>query len=230
MNIISSVKNLNRLEKALWIFSLIGVSICFAMTPNKSPVSLAASLVGVTALIFVAKGDVIGQALTVAFSLLYAVVSWQMHYYGEIITYLFMSAPIAMMSVITWLRNPYSEHEVKVRSLKLRHWLVLTGLALAVTVIFYFILDSLNTPNIFFSTVSVFTSFMASGLTMLRSEYYGLGYGANDIVLIVLWVLASIDDVSYAPMVACFVIFFINDFYGFINWQKIKKRQRKDKN
>lgn len=230
MNIISSVKNLNRLEKTLWIFSLIGVSICFALTPNKNPVSLAASLVGVTALIFVAKGDVIGQALTVAFSLLYAVVSWQMHYYGEIITYLCMSAPIAMMSVITWLRNPYSDHEVKVHSLKLRHWLVLTGLAVAVTVAFYFILDSLNTPNIFFSTVSVFTSFMASGLTMLRSEYYGLGYGANDIVLIVLWVLASIEDLSYAPMVACFVIFFINDFYGFINWQKIKKRQRKDKN
>lgn len=226
MNIISSVKNLNRLEKALWVFSLVGVTVCFVLTPNKSPVSLVASLVGVTALIFVAKGDVVGQALTVVFSLLYAVVSWQMHYYGEIITYLFMSAPIAMMSVVTWLRNPYSLHEVKVRTLKMSHWLVLTCLAVAVTLAFYFILRHFNTPNLFFSTLSVFTSFMASGLTMLRSEYYGLGYGANDIVLIVLWVLASVDDVSYVPMVACFVIFFINDFYGFINWQKIKKRQK----
>lgn len=226
MNIISSIKNLSRFERCLWIFSLIGVSVCYAFTPEKSLLSLAASLVGVTALIFVAKGDVVGQALSVAFALFYGLVSWQMRYYGEIITYLCMTAPIAMMSVITWLRNPYSEHEVRVRVLKLRHWIALTGLALAVTVAFYFILDWFDTPNLIFSTISVFTSFMASGLTMLRSEYYGFWYGMNDIVLIVLWVLASIKDVSYVPMVACFFIFLLNDAYGFINWQRIKKRQK----
>ncbi len=226
MNIISSIKNLTRFEKGLWIFSLIGISVCYALTPDKSLLSLAASLIGVTALIFVAKGDVMGQALCVVFALLYALVSWQMRYYGEIITYLCMSAPIALMSVITWLRNPYSEHEVRVRTLNAWQWIALTCLSAVVTVIFYFILDYFDTPNLIFGTLSVFTSFMASGLTMLRSEYYGMWYGMNDIVLIVLWVLASIKDVSYAPMVACFVIFLLNDAYGFINWQRIKKRQK----
>lgn len=226
MNIISSIKNLTLFEKCLWIFSLIGVSACYALTPDKSLLSYGASMVGVTALIFVAKGDVVGQALCVVFALLYALVSWQMKYYGEIITYLFMSAPIALMSVITWLRNPYSEHEVRVRTLNARQWTALTCLSAVVTVIFYFILEYFDTPNLIFSTLSVFTSFMASGLTMLRSEYYGMWYGMNDIVLIVLWVLASIKDTSYAPMVACFCIFLLNDAYGFINWQRIKKRQK----
>ncbi len=226
MNIISSIKNLTLFEKCLWVFSLIGVSVCYALTPDKSFLSFAASMVGVTALIFVAKGDVVGQALCVVFALLYALVSWQMRYYGEIITYLCMSAPIAMMSVITWLRNPYSEHEVRVRTLNMRQWIALTCLAGVVTAVFYFILDYFNTPNLVFGTLSVFTSFMASGLTMLRSEYYGMWYGLNDIVLIVLWVLASIKDISYLPMVACFCIFLLNDAYGFINWQRIKKRQK----
>lgn len=202
--------------------------MCYALTPEKSLLSLIASLIGVTALIFVAKGDVVGQVLCVVFALVYAVVSWQMRYYGEIITYLCMSGPIALMSVITWLRNPYSEHEVRVRTLKCGGWIGLTCLAGVVTAFFYFILDYFDTPNIVFGTLSVFTSFMASGLTMLRSEYYGIWYGLNDIVLIVLWVLASIKDVSYAPMVACFGIFLINDAYGFINWQRIKKRQKSD--
>lgn len=226
MNIISSIKNLTLFEKCLWIFSLIGVSVCYALIPDKSLLSYGASMVGVTALIFVAKGDVVGQALCVVFALLYALVSWQMKYYGEIITYLFMSAPIALMSVITWLRNPYSEHEVRVRTLNARQWTALTCLSAVVTVIFYFILEYFDTPNLIFGTLSVFTSFMASGLTMLRSEYYGMWYGMNDTVLIVLWVLASIKDTSYAPMVACFCIFLLNDAYGFINWQRIKKRQK----
>ena len=50
----------------------------------------------------------------------------------------------------------------------------------------------LDTPNIVFSTISVTTSFLAASLTMLRSSYYALGYAMNDIVLIVLWVLASL--------------------------------------
>ncbi len=69
---------------------------------------------------------------------------------------------------------------------------------------------------------------MASALTFLRSPYYALFYAANDIVLIVLWSLASAENISYIPMVICFSCFFINDLYGFINWQRMKKRQTKE--
>ena len=192
----------------------------------ESYLTLCASLIGVTSLIFNAKGNPFGQLLMVIFSLLYGVISYSFSYYGEMITYLGMTMPMAVFALISWLKNPYSEHEVRVRNLNARGWIALTCLACLVTTVFYFILDYFDTPNIIFGTLSVFTSFMASGLTMLRSEYYGMWYGLNDIVLIVLWVLASIKDVSYAPMVACFGIFLINDAYGFINWQRIKKRQK----
>jgi nicotinamide riboside transporter PnuC len=59
----------------------------------------------------------------------------------------------------------------------------------------------------------------------LRSSAYALSYAANDIVLIILWIMASIDNISYLPMIVCFVMFFINDMYGFFNWRKMKKRQ-----
>ncbi|MDE5995443.1 MAG: nicotinamide mononucleotide transporter family protein, partial [Eubacterium sp.] len=57
--------------------------------------------------------------------------------------------------------------------------------------------------------------------------YYAVAYAANDVVLIILWVLAAIDDISYLPMIICFVIFFINDLFGYVSWQKRKKLQDK---
>ena len=48
---------------------------------------------------------------------------------------------------------------------------------------------------------------------------------ANDIVLINLWILASIYDIRYISVVVCFVAFLFNDVYGFISWQKMKNRQ-----
>ncbi len=47
----------------------------------------------------------------------------------------------------------------------------------------------------------------------------------NDIMLIVLWTLAAINDISHLSEVICFTVFLVNDIYGFINWLKMRKRQ-----
>ena len=89
--------------------------------------------------------------------------------------------------------------------------------------LFGWLLAALDTPNLGFSILSVATSFLAAALTMLRSSYYGLGYAANDIVLVVLWVLASCEDPAYIPVAVNFGIFLFHDFYGLLSW---KKRER----
>ena len=52
-----------------------------------------------------------------------------------------------------------------------------------------------------------------------------LAYAANDIVLIILWTLAAMADISYISVVICFVTFLANDIYGFISRSHMKKRQ-----
>ena len=97
-----------------------------------------------------------------------------------------------------------------------------------VTVLFYYILKYFHTANIVPSTLSVTTSFLAVYLTFRRSPYFAIAYAANDLVLIVLWVLASLQDTRYISVVACFAAFYANDIYGYISWQKMKKRQEQN--
>lgn len=210
------------------VFSLLVVTGSFLIGSTSGYLTLAASLVGVTALIFVSKGDVTGQVLTVAFSILYAVISYTFQYYGEMITYLGMTMPIAIMSVVSWIRNPYSEKEVKVSHLTKKQFAKVFVLAMIVTLLFYFILRYFETANLMVSTISITTSFLASFFMYLRSSAYALSYAANDIVLIILWIMASMENISYLPMIVCFVMFFVNDMYGFFNWRRMKERQVKD--
>lgn len=225
MNISASIKNLSKFEKSLWASSLAVVAVSFLLCGASGPLTLAASLVGVTALIFVAKGDVLGQMLTVVFAVLYALISLKFRYYGEMITYLGMTAPIAVMAIITWRKNPYSERQVKVSPLTAKKVVLLVVSAALVTWLFYYILAYWQTSNLFFSTLSVATSFFAATLTMLRSPSYAIAYAANDIVLIILWVLATLEDISFLPVIVCFAVFLINDIYGFVNWRKMKQQQ-----
>ena len=219
-------KDLTKFELFLWLFSLLLVSGGFLLAPEKDYLTLVASLIGATALIFVSKGYVLGQILTLVFALFYGIVSFFFHYYGEMITYLCMTAPIALASTISWLKHPYKRtKEVTVARITGKQVLILAILTVAVTAAFYFILRALGNANLIVSTLSVATSFVASSLTLLRSPYYAIGYAANDVVLIILWVLASIQNPAYIPMILCFVVFLLNDLYGFINWKRIQKRQ-----
>lgn len=219
-------KDLTRFELVLWIVSLVVVTLSAVLSPSPDYLNLCASLIGVTALIFVAKGYVLGQILTVVFAVFYGIISFVFGYYGEMITYVFMTAPIAIASVITWSKNPYKDSaEVEVSTVTGKQVLIMAVLACVVTTVFYFILDFFNTQNIVFSTISITTSFVAVYLTVLRSHFYALGYLANDIVLIVLWSCATASDIAYLPMIACFSMFLLNDLYGFINWQRMKNRQ-----
>lgn len=218
---------LKKREWLLWAVSIIVVGLAIILSPNVSVFTLSASLIGVTALIFLARGDVWGQILSVVFALLYAVTSLEFRYYGEAITYLFMTAPSAIASAVSWLRHPYKNNanEVKIHRLSKLQKALMMPLGAVVTVIFFFILKALDTPNLFFSTLSIATSFVASYLTFFRNPYYAIAYSLNDIVLIVLWVLASIESPAYTPMILCFVMFFVNDIYGFISWKFREKKQ-----
>lgn len=231
MSVIKSFKNLTKFELSLWLISVAAIIATRLASGAQNLLSVSASLIGVTALIFVAKGDVLGQILTVAFSIFYGIISFWCRYYGEMITYMGMTAPIAVMAVVSWIRHPYKENsrEVEVNRLKLPEIVLMLVLSLLVTAAFYFILAAFNTANLTVSTISVTTSFLASYLTFRRSEYYALAYAANDIVLIYLWISASIHDVKYVSMIICFVMFFANDIYGFVNWSRMKKRQNHPK-
>lgn len=231
MKIIKSFMSLSKFELCLWLVSIAGVLASGIVSGFENKLEVCASLVGVTALIFVAKGNVLGQILTVIFGLFYGYISFVFRYYGEMITYLGMTAPIALLAVISWIRNPYDreKQEVKVNHLSLCETIIMFITSAAVTVIFYFILDFFNTANLMLSTLSVMTSFLASYLTFRRSPYYGLAYAANDIILIALWIYASFYNIDYLSMVICFAMFFANDIYGYVNWTKMKKRQAQGK-
>ena len=210
-------------ELILWVSSVILIIGSFGILGGNGFLTLAASLIGVTSILINAKGNPIGQLLMIVFSLMYGIISYTFSYYGEMITYLGMTMPMAIFALISWLRHPYNgkRSEVKVNSIT-KTEIVLMFFATG----FYFVLKYFNTANLIPSTISVTTSFLAVHLTFRRSSYFGLAYAANDVVLIVLWTLASIYDKRYISVIVCFTVFLVNDIYGFVSWQRLKKKQK----
>ena len=217
----------SKVELTLWGSSAGLILVSFLLFDRVNFMTLAASLIGTTSLIFNAKGNPIGQALMIIFSLLYGAISYTFSYFGEMVTYLGMTAPMALIALIAWLRNPYkgNRSEVAVNQLEAKELYGMYALTVVVTIVFYFILSHFNTANIIPSTLSVTTTFIAVYLTFRRSPYFALAYAANDVVLILLWTLAARENISYLSVIICFMMFLVNDLYGFVSWKRMEQRQ-----
>ena len=110
--------DLTRFELFLWLTSMLVIMVSFVLSQSNGILTTVSSLIGVTALIFVAKGYVLGQILTVVFAVFYGIISFYFRYYGEMITYLCMTSPMAIAAIISWIKHPFNEtKEVEVHRL-----------------------------------------------------------------------------------------------------------------
>ncbi len=227
MKLFKFFSSLTKFEWCLWLFSLAGVLVCTVLSPDFHLLGTLASLLGVTSLIFIAKGAWQGQILMVIFATLYGIVSFEQRYFGEMITYLCMTLPMAILCLVSWFRHPYRETaEVQITSVRKKHLLILIPACAAISVGLYFLLGTLGTQNLLISTLSVTTSFFAASLTFLRTPYFALAYAVNDVVLITMWLMVAVREPAYFSMVICFAVFLVNDLYSFYSWIKMRRRQR----
>ena len=214
-------------EKLLWLFSAGMILASFFVFDRTNYLSLLASFVGITFLVLNAKGNPLCQFLTIVFSILYGMISYSYMYYGEMITYLGMTAPMALVALISWLKHPYKgkRAQVEVNALSKAEIYFALLFTIVVTIVFYFILRFFGTAHLIPSTLSVTTSFLAVYLTFRRSPYFALAYAANDLVLVCLWAMASADEKRYVSVLVCFIVFLFNDLYGFFNWKRMQRIQ-----
>ena len=138
---LKKLKYFTKTELAIWISSIILIVSAFCIFDGEKYLNMIASIIGTTALIFCAKGNPLGQVLIIIFASLYAYISLSFKYYGEMITYLGMSLPMAVIALISWLKNPFkgNKAQVKVNTISKKEMLFAFVLALVVTFIFYFI-------------------------------------------------------------------------------------------
>ena len=101
-------------EIALWVISVLMTVGSFLISGDEGIVGFIATLIGVTALILCAKGNPVCQVLMIIFCLMYTYISYTFSYYGEMITYACMSLPMAVFSLVSWLRHPYKNNKAEV--------------------------------------------------------------------------------------------------------------------
>ncbi|MGN1337542.1 MAG: nicotinamide riboside transporter PnuC [Candidatus Coprovivens sp.] len=222
-------KGWTKFEIIFLIVSLSAITICFLFNEDKNVLSLVTSLLGVIVVLTGAKGLLVSPFINIFYNILYIIISISQRYYGEVLIYIFLMMPLHITTIISWLKNKSNKDSnvVSVNKLNRKEYMVLGLVTVLVTFMFYFILKLLDTNELIISTISLTASLVASYLMLRRSSNYAIAFVINDIILITLWGIACVNDIALLPMVVTFMVFFVNDIYGFISWKKREKEQYK---
>lgn len=217
----------NKFEKSFLICGLL-TSIISSIIFNGTVIdTLYTSLYLITALLM-SKGKV--ECYFVGFVSVFfcGIVSYNQGYYGELIITAFLTFPIMIIGIISWLRHQDKEEDtVIISSLSKKEITIALLSQLVLFWIYYFILKAFNTDLLVISTMSVVTSVLASYFEARRSELSLFCYIANDLVIITLWLIPIISgQIELISVLVGPILLLINDIYGSYNWRRLKKQQK----
>ncbi len=217
----------NKFEKIFLICGLL-VSIISAMIFNGTVIdTLYTSLYLITALLM-SKGKVESYFVGFVSVFFYGIISYNQNYYGELIITAFLTFPIMIIGIISWLRHQDKEDDtVIISSLSKKEITIALLSQLVLFWIYYFLLKAFNTDLLVISTISVVTSVLASYFEARRSELSLFCYIANDLVIITLWLIPIINgQTELISVLVGPILLLINDIYGSYNWIRLKKQQK----
>lgn len=214
-------KNWSKFEVILLITSI--VIIIFSGIISKSEIlTVFTSISGVLCALLMAKGKVISQVVGLVEIVLYTILSYKNEYYGEVIIYITVQLPLYIVGIVSWIKNKNEETEtVNKNKINKIEWILLLFVNMFAFIALYKILQYFNTKQLIVSTISMITSLSATYLLARRSKYGFIFYILNDVILILLWGVPILQgDLTLIPILIEPVILFINDSYGWKNWNK----------
>jgi len=214
-------KDWNQFEISLLLLSI--VAIMFSSIICKSEIlTILASLVGVTCSLLQAKGKVVSQFIGILEVILYSILSYQNHYYGEVMIDVLVVFPMYVYGVFSCITHRNEETDtVESNEISKKEWGILAFASVVGFVLLYCVLKYFNTSQLMISSLSMVTSLMATYLITRRSKYSFIFYIGNDIILILLWGIPILQGEFYlVPVLVENIVLLLNDSYGLKNWNE----------
>lgn len=220
-------KDWNLFEK-LYLFVGIVVGILTSIIFNGTIIDSLYTITYLTTAILMSKGKVESYFIGIISVSFYGIVSYNQGYYGELLITIFLTFPMMIIGIISWLKHQDKDEDVVIiSSLSKKEIVFAFSSQLILFWVYYFLLKAFNTDLLMISSLSIVTSVLATYFEARRSELSLFCYVANDLILITLWMIPIINGVtSLISVLIGPMLLLVNDIYGSYNWKRLKDIQK----
>jgi len=196
---------------------ILGVSIYWKDTA----MGIICSLTGVWCVVLTGKGKVSNFLFGIINVLLYAYISYQAKFYGEVMLNILYYLPCSVIGLVVWGKNVDKESgEVTKNSLSLKGSLIVYPLTAAGVVAYGFILKAMGGTLPFVDSMSTVLSVVAQILCLKRLAEQWVMWIVIDVVTVGMWFYNYINGGESIATMMMWAVYLINAIVMFVKWRK----------
>lgn len=207
---------------------IVIISIVFAIIFNDYVFGLITLVAGFLNAYYMIIGKWYNYIFGIIFSITYSIVCFINGLYGFAIFTIILYTPIQITGLVKWFKKQ-SNDAVEVKSLSVKHGLLLTVAVCLFSAVLGFLLNLIPTQQMsYFDSVSQMINLCGIILSTLRYREMWYVWLANNVVDLLIWIKNFIDGSSNSGMMLVVsIMYFLTNIYGLINWIKLEKIQNK---
>ena len=212
-------------EKLFLLGMILLQIIVFIIVPD-SPLNIIAGLAGVVSVVMCAKGRTMFYFVGFIQTITYLVLSWQNHFYGEVLENLFYFVTM-IWGIFVWKNNETNNEDgtkdVIVKKFTLPQWVLSIVGTVMVTVIMGYWLNNIGSAQAYTDAATNVMAIFAQLLMVRRYREQWIWWLIIDVFCIKMWFVAG-----NWSMVTMYIAWTANAIYGWYNWTKLNKVNNKN--
>lgn len=186
-----------------------------------SVTGIISAVTGVACVVCTGKGKLSAYVFGTVNVVLYAVISFQAKYYGEVMLNILYYFPMEFYGFAVWKRHMNAQtHEVKKRKMTGKGLLILAIAVLAGTVSYGWILQAIGGTLPFVDALSTVVSVVAMIVSVRMYREQWLLWIIVDAVTVVMWAIAFSNGNDSVATLLMWVVYLLNAVIMYIKWTK----------
>ena len=208
-----------------WLLLTCAIICVLSIYWKDTAVGIVSAVAGVACVVCTGKGKLSAYLFGLVNVVLYAYISFQAKYYGEVMLNVLYYFPMQFYGLYVWKKHMNQEtHEVQKRNMSKKSWLlVLLGVAVS-TIVYGFILRQLGGALPFVDALSTVISVFAMIISIHMYVEQWLLWLIVDAVSVVMWGVAYARGSESIATLIMWVVYLANAVIMYIKWQREVKR------
>ncbi len=211
--------------EVIWLGIATAVILALSIYWGDTVVGIISALTGVWCVVLTGKGKVSNFLFGIVNVILYAYISFEAKYYGEVMLNILYYLPCSVIGLFIWGKHVDEESgEVVKNSLSIRGAMIVYPLTAAGVIAYGFILKALGGTLPFVDSISTVLSVVAQILCLRRLAEQWIMWIIIDTVTVVMWAYNYINGGESIATLMMWAVYLINAIIMYIKWRKDVKK------
>lgn len=206
--------------ECIWLVISVTAVFIAASLFKDSKIAVIASVCGIFSSVLTGKGKLSAYFVGGVSRVLYAIVAFPAHLYGEVMLNLLYFVPMEFYGIYVWYKNmDFETHEVQKLSMSSKKFLILLVVIVAGTVGFGYFLKYLGGILPFADAFTNVVSIIAMLVTIKRYSQTWLLWMIVNAVSIALWIYSFANGTGSIAILLMWIIYFSNSLIMYLKWK-----------